>query len=1079
MKKIDQKYHAFISYSHDDRAYASVIQKSIERLGVPFYRRWQSDVSIFRDERKIPLSGSLTEEILEGLRNSKYLIVLASRNSANSRWVKEEILKWLELNRDKDGFIKNFNFILIDDVVEWDHASMDFDKIKTTALPKFENKIFNALPIWANLQNYCKNGVVDTNSQNYMWEVAKVKGLFLAKKPDEIIDDVSNDKRLFQIIVSISFAVLFFLTGFSFYQISEADKSAQEAINERKNATIQRDSVMFAREKLDASNRYAEEQTALSQLQKNRADSFGELVKVRQQELVISNIKIEKSSLELQSTLLAVRAGKEYQHRNYNEALLYADSAYKTLPTEASITAFRDIVSDSEAVYFTNSFFHNTNYTIRNDPNSILSPDRNYYFVYGENLKKVQINGKKYTQIVPTKGAIIRMCFSANGKYFATIHQNGSVTIWDFPKLTEIKYLPGKKSEIQSFDFYPMDVGLSSDGSKIVVSREDSLFIYNMSDDTPYFSKVLFPRENINSILIPAYSDTFYLNFYGNIAKFTFDGKIVGKFRTLKNGASEVCLSNTSKYLAAANYKSDSVMVYDLANVSKPLYSINTYSTGTSALAFSLDDTRLIVGTDEGECLLFDLNNLRLRRRLTNVLSPKSINVLDQNIIVTDYLNSNLWSLEETQKTIRYHLNYINYATYSNDGELILTGSLNNDVVVSKKDGTSRDTFSRGRSIKESYRQGDEFSKSLSGFYDAKLEYAKISQDNKYVITKYSNNQLLLWNRLANRFIQHFEVKLPKTDKYSNDRQSDLLSENIISNDTRFISIKSGIDKMILYSFEEAKSYYIDTLKGVISKFDFSPNNKYFFICHSSGICIVDLIRKKNIFDSSNIDNAFKNILYAKFTDNEHIILVAENGSVADLNVKAGKVNILKSGFTNPSVVYYSEKLRKIINISLFDIELVNVDNGVKEIMTFSPGSSIVKAYEDERIIFESNDTIQLFDVEKNRVILKFPINNFAEIGYKEYPYIRVFLSRNKNIIAVGKSDYENENGNISIYNMNGHLMQFFPKVTFPENGNSIFSSDQKYIIGIPCRSKSNKQNDKGDLRLFELYPSILAKLKP
>jgi hypothetical protein len=52
IKKTTKKYHAFISYSHKDKSYASAIQKSIETLGVPFHKSWGGDVKIFRDERK-------------------------------------------------------------------------------------------------------------------------------------------------------------------------------------------------------------------------------------------------------------------------------------------------------------------------------------------------------------------------------------------------------------------------------------------------------------------------------------------------------------------------------------------------------------------------------------------------------------------------------------------------------------------------------------------------------------------------------------------------------------------------------------------------------------------------------------------------------------------------------------------------------------------------------------------------------------------------------------------------------------------------------------------------------------------
>ena len=163
----NKKYHAFISYSHKDKQYARAIQKSIETLGLPFYKSWQPNVNIFRDERKIPLAGSLTEQIITGLKESKYLIVIASKNSANSTWVREEILNWHRENKDENGYITNFNFILTDDIIEWDYLNHDFDKLKTTALPSFDKRIFKEVPLWANLQLYCKNGKVQSNNSNY------------------------------------------------------------------------------------------------------------------------------------------------------------------------------------------------------------------------------------------------------------------------------------------------------------------------------------------------------------------------------------------------------------------------------------------------------------------------------------------------------------------------------------------------------------------------------------------------------------------------------------------------------------------------------------------------------------------------------------------------------------------------------------------------------------------------------------------------------------------------------------------------------------------------------------------------
>lgn len=235
-----KNYDAFISYSHKDKAYASVIQKSIETLGLPFYKRWLSNVSIFRDERKIPLSGSLSGEIQNGIKNSRYLIVIASKNSGDSEWVKEEILNWYNQNKDGNGYITNFNFILISDDINWDKEKQAFDNVLTTALPDFDNSLFKELPLWADIRQYCSANKIQTSNANYQWEIAKIKALLLGKKPDEIIDDVSKARRLFRGIMFIVIASLLLLTGFAYNQKVLADNNAADARIQRDSAILQK-----------------------------------------------------------------------------------------------------------------------------------------------------------------------------------------------------------------------------------------------------------------------------------------------------------------------------------------------------------------------------------------------------------------------------------------------------------------------------------------------------------------------------------------------------------------------------------------------------------------------------------------------------------------------------------------------------------------------------------------------------------------------------------------------------------------------------------------------------------------------
>ena len=99
------KYFAFISYSWKDKREAKWIQKELERFILPIsLRKERPDLPVrirpvFRDMSDLGI-GVLSERIEAALRVSKYLIVLCSPESAQSRWVDQEIRYFLSLGED-------------------------------------------------------------------------------------------------------------------------------------------------------------------------------------------------------------------------------------------------------------------------------------------------------------------------------------------------------------------------------------------------------------------------------------------------------------------------------------------------------------------------------------------------------------------------------------------------------------------------------------------------------------------------------------------------------------------------------------------------------------------------------------------------------------------------------------------------------------------------------------------------------------------------------------------------------------------------------------------------------------------
>lgn len=100
------RYRAFISYSHADRAWADWLHKALETYRVPsrlvgtetaagvIPRRL---IPIFRDRDELASAADLSARVNDALRRADNLIVICSPRAAASRWVNEEVLAFKRL----------------------------------------------------------------------------------------------------------------------------------------------------------------------------------------------------------------------------------------------------------------------------------------------------------------------------------------------------------------------------------------------------------------------------------------------------------------------------------------------------------------------------------------------------------------------------------------------------------------------------------------------------------------------------------------------------------------------------------------------------------------------------------------------------------------------------------------------------------------------------------------------------------------------------------------------------------------------------------------------------------------------
>ena len=114
----ERNYIAFISYRHKplDLAVAKKLHRRIERYVIPKELRGCEGAAggsklglVFRDQDELPISNNLTENIQTALDHAKFLIVVCSKDTPESLWVRREISYFLE-HHDRDHLLA----ILID-----------------------------------------------------------------------------------------------------------------------------------------------------------------------------------------------------------------------------------------------------------------------------------------------------------------------------------------------------------------------------------------------------------------------------------------------------------------------------------------------------------------------------------------------------------------------------------------------------------------------------------------------------------------------------------------------------------------------------------------------------------------------------------------------------------------------------------------------------------------------------------------------------------------------------------------------------------------------------------------------------
>lgn len=192
-------FDAFISYSHAaDGALAPAVQRGLQTLARPWNRR--RALEVFRDQTGLAVSPGLWTSICQGLDDSRYFVLLASPEAAQSTWVNQEIVHWTE-SHSVDQLLP----VVTAGEWEWDSSTGDFDWDTSTAVPQALTGRFREEPHYLDLRWARTETELDLRHSKFREAITQLAAPMHGVSPEDL---ESNDVARFRHLVRLRRAVV-------------------------------------------------------------------------------------------------------------------------------------------------------------------------------------------------------------------------------------------------------------------------------------------------------------------------------------------------------------------------------------------------------------------------------------------------------------------------------------------------------------------------------------------------------------------------------------------------------------------------------------------------------------------------------------------------------------------------------------------------------------------------------------------------------------------------------------------------------------------------------------------------------
>lgn len=249
-------YDAFISYGQDaDADLAEALQTGLQRLAKPWRKR--RALEVFRDATGMSASPDLLGTLLSNLKSSRYVVLLASPDSAASPWVNNELTTFIAQEE-----LAWQRIIVVLTAGEWKWAGDGKYTADSTAVPKALEGVFATEPLYVDMRWAKGRTGLTLADAKFKAAVADIASPIRGISEDELIGE---DVRLFKLAKRLRWSAVIGLSVLlvaSLIASAVAVSKGREAVRQKNAAQEQTKLAVAAEATAKAERDRAEAATA-------------------------------------------------------------------------------------------------------------------------------------------------------------------------------------------------------------------------------------------------------------------------------------------------------------------------------------------------------------------------------------------------------------------------------------------------------------------------------------------------------------------------------------------------------------------------------------------------------------------------------------------------------------------------------------------------------------------------------------------------------------------------------------------------------------------------------------------------